>query len=470
MRAILFFFLVSLSLNAQFFSPSYGNSVSKNNLIVDYDFQNPSSFTGSGTSVASANGKNVPAVLNGTSPTFFSDPGYVRFLPANGNYLMVGDLKTFYPQVTSSTRSGVFTLSLWFNPTGLNGVVVSDLWSSTINSGYHTTDIEMVNGYLNFAVWPRSTYITTASTVSLNNWHHVVLSYTGSKVKAYLDGILVNTATYTREGPAMGSLTSSQYFGIGATDGTNFGSGAYGNFLLGNVKFYASSLSDADINQIYRDEKTKYDLSFLLDAGNASSYPGSGTTWYDISGAAKTADIRTGMSYATAAAGCMYFNGSTYSNFGFNLNGANTLTVEMWVYPTALNGGMFFGFYTYDVFTSNGALGFNTSAGDLYGLTSAQTSGFINNWKHYVFVMKSGSVTSNKIYVNGVQQSLSQILGSPSDAYANFNGGIGRIASWAINASYLQSMYLTKFKVYNRELTQAEITSKFNQDKARHGL
>ena len=110
MRAILFFFLVSLSVKAQFFSPSYGNSVSKNNLIVDYDFQNPSSYSGSGTSVASANGKNVPAVLNGTSPAFFSDPGYVRFLPANGNYLMVGDLRTFYPQVTSSTRSGVFTL------------------------------------------------------------------------------------------------------------------------------------------------------------------------------------------------------------------------------------------------------------------------------------------------------------------------------------------------------------------------
>ena len=137
---------------------------------------------------------------------------------------------------------------------------------------------------------------------------------------------------------------------------------------------------------------------------------------------------------------------------------------------TALIGGMFFGFYTYDVYTGNGALGFNTSAGDLYGLSSAQTSGFINTWKHYVFVMKSGSVTSNKIYVNGVQQSLSQIFGSPSNVNATFNGGIGRIGCWAINENYLQSMYLTKFKIYNRELTQAEITAKFNKDKARHGL
>jgi hypothetical protein len=39
-----------------------------------------------------------------------------------------------------------------------------------------------------------------------------------------------------------------------------------------------------------------------------------------------------------------------------------------------------------------------------------------------------------------------------------------------INENYLQPMYLTKFKIYNRELTQAEITAKFNKDKARHGL
>jgi hypothetical protein len=470
MRLILGFFLVSLSLQAQFFAPVYPNSVAKNNLIVDYDFQNPVSYSGTGTSVASTNGKNLPATLNGTSPTFFSDPGYVRFLPANNNYLMVGDLKNYYPQVTSATRSGVFTMSLWFNPTGLNGNIVSDLWSTAISAGYHTSDIEMVNGYLKFTVWPRSTVITTASTVSLNTWHHIVLVYTGSKVNAYVDGALAGTATYTREGPAMSSLTNSQYFGIGAYETTNLGSGAYGNFLLGNFKFYASALSTADISQLYGDEKTKYDLGFLLDAGNASSYPGSGSTWYDISGAGKTADIRTGMSYAAAASGCIYFNGSTFSNFGFNLNGASTLTVEMWVYPTALIGGMFFGFYTYDVYTGNGALGFNTSAGDLYGLSSTQTSGFINTWKHYVFVMKSGSVTTNKIYVNGVQQSLSQIFGSPSNVNATFNGGIGRIGCWAINENYLQSMYLTKFKIYNRELSQAEITAKFNKDKARHGL
>ncbi|MHA8079768.1 LamG-like jellyroll fold domain-containing protein [Aquirufa regiilacus] len=468
MRLIVIFFMVSLSLQAQFFAPVYPNSVAKNNLIVDYDFQNPTSYAGTGTSVASANGKNVPATLGG-SPTFHADPGYVQFKAASANYLLIGDLRTFSPPVTTSTRSGVFTISLWFNPTLANGNVVTDLNSTSINGGYHTTDIEMVGGVLKFSVWPKPSIITSG-TIALNTWHHVVLVYTGTKLNAYVDNAFVGTATYTRDGPAMGSLTAGQYFGIGATDGTNMGSGAYGSFLLGDVKFYASALSAAEVNNLYLTEEPNYDLVFMLDAGNTISYPGSGTTWYDISGATKTADIRTGMSYAAAASGCMYFNGSTYSNFGFNTNGATTLTVEMWVNPTALNGGMFFGFYQYDVYTNGGALGFNTAGGDLYGLTSSQTTGFLNTWKHYVFVMNVGSVTSNKIFVNGVQQTLSQVLASPINANTNFNGGIGRIGAWAINANYLQSMYVTKFKIYDRELTQSEITRKFNQDKARHGL
>lgn len=464
MRLFVIFFMVSLSLQAQFFAPVYPNSVAKNNLIVDYDFQNPTSYAGTGTSVASANGKNVPATLGG-SPTFHADPGYVQFKAASANYLLIGDLRTFYPPVTTSTRSGVFTISLWFNPTLANGNVVTDLNSTSINGGYHTTDIEMVGGVLKFSVWPKPSIITSG-TITLNTWHHVVLVYTGTKLNAYVDNTLVGSATYTRDGPAMGSLTSGQYFGIGAADGTNMGSGAYGSFLLGDVKFYASALSAKDVSNLYLAEEPNYDLLFMVDGSkNIATYP-------DLAGLATTATNRAGVSYNVAAGGSLYFNGTTsgYTDFTFPLNGATTLTVEMWVYPTAFSGGMFFGFYNYDIYTYNNAIGFNTAASDVYGLTATQASGCLNTWKHYVFVMKEGSVTNNKIYLNGVNQSLSQILGTPNNANASFTNGVGRIGSWGINTNYIQPMYVTKFKVYDRELTQAEISAKFNKDKARHGL
>ena len=464
MRLILGFLLVSLSLQAQFFAPVYPNSTTKNSLILDYNFQSSTSYAGSGTSVTSTTGKNVPATLAG-SPTFFSDPGYVRFLPASSNYLMVGDLRTFYPPVTSSSRSGVFTISLWFNPTALNGNVVTDLNSTNVGGGYHTTDIEMVGGKLYFSVWPRTT-IFNSGTITLNAWHHVVLVYTGSKINAYVDNSLVGSATYMRIGPHMSSLSDSQYFAVGATDGTNMGSGAYGSFLLGDVKFFASALSAADVNNLYLTEEPNYDLLYMVDGTKNN------TTYPDIAGLGTTSTNRGGVSYNAFFGGSLYFNGAAtgYTDFTFPLKGAKTITVEMWVYPTAFSGGMFFGFYNYDVYTYLNAIGYNTAAGDVYGLTAAQASGCLNAWKHYVFVMKEGSVTNNKIYLNAVNQTLTQVLATPNNANASFSNGVGRIGSWGINTNYIQPMYVTKFKVYNRELTQEEITAKFNKDKARHGI
>ncbi|MFM7019636.1 MAG: LamG-like jellyroll fold domain-containing protein [Aquirufa sp.] len=467
MRAILLLFLLIPAMaKAQFFAPAYGNAVSKNNLMVDYDFSNANTYAGSGTTVNNLTGKSAPAYFY-NSPAFIKDPGYLKFTSASAQYMVLGDFKTYYPATSSTTRSGVFTVSLWFNPTTLNGIVLTDLNSSTINGGYHTADIEMVNGYLKFSVWPRTSILTTASTVSLNTWHHVVLAYTGTDVKAYVDNIAVGTATYTREGPAMG--TGSQYFGIAAYDITHMGSASYGNFLLADFKFYASALSAGEVSNLYNAEKTNYSLVFMLDPMYAASYPGSGSVWYDISGGNQSSTNTANVTYNTAAGGSMYFNGSGYSDFSFNLNGASTLTVELWAYPTSLTNGMFFGFYAYDVYLVSNLLGYNTSAGDLYGLNTTQTSGFANTWRHYVFVMREGGVTNNKIYVNGVLQSLAQQLGTPSNATAVFNAGAGRIGGWRINTNYTQQMYMSYFKIYNRELTQSEITNKFNASKTRHG-
>ena len=465
-----FYFVIVLFLShltqAQFFAPAYPNAITKNNLIVDYDFTNPISYAGTGTSVASANGTNLPATIY-NSPVFYKDPGYLKFTAASGHYLMMGDFKNYYPPVTASTRTGVFTISLWFNPTATNGVVLSDLNSTAISANYHTTDIEMVNGYLKFSVWPKSGIITTSTMVALNTWHHVVLTYTGNSVAAYLDGALINTSTYNRDGPAMGSLTNSQYFAVAGADSTNMGSGAYGSFLLGDVKYFATALSATEVSRLYLDEAPEYDLVLMLDAStNYLSYPGSGTTWNDISGAAKTATNAVGVSYKTSGGGMMYYNGTTtgYTDFSFNLDTSTTFSFEMWLYPMSLSNSMFFGFNLYDVWANAGALGFNSSMGDQYGLTATQVTnlGLLNKWNHYVFVMNSGNYLLNKIYINGVSQPLSQIQGTQNTSLVNFNNGVGRLGSWINNSNFMQNMYLSKFKVYRRELTQKEITANYN--------
>jgi hypothetical protein len=214
-------------------------------------------------------------------------------------------------------------------------------------------------------------------------------------------------------------------------------------------------------------------LVLRLDAANSNSYPGTGTTWNDLSGNGSHVAL-TSTSNSPAVGGSIAFNGtSSYANFNANIGSTNTVTIDMWVKTNSLNapnGSMYFGFGLYDVWTKGGAIGFNTSGGDLYGLTNTRVENLEieGAWKHLVFVMNTGSISNNKIYVNGVNQtSLSQVHTGFNSVNANFNSGAGRIACWRNDFNWLMNLNVASFKIYNRELSQQEITNNFNTTKQR---
>ena len=215
-------------------------------------------------------------------------------------------------------------------------------------------------------------------------------------------------------------------------------------------------------------------LVLHLDAGNTASYSGSGTTWNDLSGNGSNVTLNN-TTYSAANGGSIVFNNTTsYANFSANIGSTNVVTVEMWVKPISLlgstgGGAMFFGFSLYDVWTSGGNIGYNTSAGDQYGISSTQADylGITGGWRHLVFVMNANSKTNNKIYVNGESQTMSQVAGVFGSVNSVFNSGAGRISGWRNDASWKMNMNLANFKVYNRELTPQEITNNFNTSKTR---
>lgn len=214
-------------------------------------------------------------------------------------------------------------------------------------------------------------------------------------------------------------------------------------------------------------------LVLHLDAGNPVSYSGSGTTWNDLSGNGSHVTL-TSTTFNSANGGSIVFNGtSSYANFNANIGNTNVVTVEMWVKTNSLNvpnGSMYFGFNLYDVWTKGGNIGYNTSGGDLYGLTSTRVEnlGIEGAWRQLVFVMNSSSTSNNKIYVNGVNQTvLSQVFTGFNSANANFNSGVGRIAGWRNDLSWLMNLNVASFKIYNRELSQQEITNNFNASRQR---
>jgi len=137
--------------------------------------------------------------------------------------------------------------------------------------------------------------------------------------------------------------------------------------------------------------------------------------------------------------------------------------------------GMLFGYPSYAVWGSSGYIGFNTAGNDLYGI-SPTPAGLRDNYRNYAFVMARypDAISNNKIYINGIRQTLSQIFGTPVIYNMSFNS-IFRINGWPYGptigyGSYGMNSTMASFLAYNRELTSAEIMQNYNATKGRYNL
>jgi hypothetical protein len=214
------------------------------------------------------------------------------------------------------------------------------------------------------------------------------------------------------------------------------------------------------------------DLILYFDTLNYRSYGGSGTT---VNGLVSGIGFTLVNSVGFGTTGTSYFIlDGTNDNIPFSIpNVGTTVSVEMWMRIKSFTNGMPFGFSRYDVWANSGRFGFNTAASDIYGLTSTQVTnlGLENQWKHYIFEMRSDvSYSNNKIYINGQNQSLSQVAGTENTGNRNFNSGNGRISSWLFSDVFFIAMDLAQFRVYNRALSAQEVLQNYNASKKRYGL
>jgi len=244
---------------------------------------------------------------------------------------------------------------------------------------------------------------------------------------------------------------------------TNKISGSNYSTVAQCLSYFAEQTDKMVLNNDYSPTITN-GLVLNLDAGFTPSYPRNGTTWYDISvSGPNNVTLTNGPTYNSI--GYLTFDGSDdYANFYAPSLGTTTTVEMLCKMGSAYDGKMFFGFLYYDVWCGNSCLGYNTSFGDLYGISSSSVSslGLVGNWKHYVFEMRSDvSYTNNKIFINGVSQTLSQQFGSENSNARNFNSGSGRISSWLADLNYPMPMDTIYFRVYNRALTTSEITQNY---------
>ena len=98
--------------------------------------------------------------------------------------------------------------------------------------------------------------------------------------------------------------------------------------------------------------------------------------------------------------------------------------VAFWMYWNGANSAMPFSWQNTGLVLLNGHFGFTTSGTDVYGIAS---TGLANGWHHVFAEFNNGSVTANRLYVDGVAKTLTQRVGTPvlANAYASDTWRLG---------------------------------------------
>jgi len=212
-------------------------------------------------------------------------------------------------------------------------------------------------------------------------------------------------------------------------------------------------------------------LVLNLDAANIGSYPKSGSTWVDISGNGNVGTLTNGAFYTSSDYGSITFDGvNDYVRIQNNVNPAN-ITLEFFFKVFISSSYQYLisnardccGTYNgYELRIESGYPSFQ-----IWNGTNAVTNGTRAplNQNYHLTATYDGSQL--KIYQNGILTGTTNStlgIGSPP-SYNLAVGGMG-LAPATYNIS--GSIYVGR--VYDRALSQTEITQNFNAYRTRYGI
>lgn len=230
-------------------------------------------------------------------------------------------------------------------------------------------------------------------------------------------------------------------------------------------------------------------LVLCLDAANKRSYPGSGGTWFDLSGNGYNGTLTNGPTLNTGLGGGISFDGTNdfvdVAATAF-LGGSGSVTLSAFAYAgslalpansiiTKMQVANDQPAYAMAVL-SNGKFYFLTTTGSANGAqewlsTSSVVS--INTWYHLAFTYTWGSGASLRAYVNGLDTAGSWSTGNGNVTFTGTTAlpiRIGRLQHTGVNTFFSWNGILDDIRIYNRALAAAEVRQLFNAKRRRYGL
>ncbi len=208
-------------------------------------------------------------------------------------------------------------------------------------------------------------------------------------------------------------------------------------------------------------------LVLYLDAANTKSYPGSGTTWFDMSLYQNHMTLVNAPTFSSL--GAMTFDNT--DDFGYiditsatGLQGGN-VTLQLWVRNTSGNFimqgkyGSYFGYGFY-----SGGLLKNSSGATGPSIASYQGSSIWSNWTAIWDVANLQTV----LYING------NLISTSGNSSFSTNTGGRLVFGGAFNSNNTLnkegSFTLGYYAQYNRALSASEVLQNFNATRARFGV
>ena len=306
----------------------------------------------------------------------------------------------------------------------------------------------------------------------------VNLPSSGADTVWHLDWATWNTSTSTGTLYTSTSTAPTNF----AYQVTNAGGGGFNQLRMfsrssgsevqsGNIAFvkvYDGVLTLSEIQALHATYRARFYLELYLDAGNASSYPGSGTTWTDLSGNGRNGTLTNGPTYSSADGGSIVFDGT---NDFVQCTGSLTVTAATFVCWIRRNGtqgqydgilfsrgtsitGMDFHLSNQLGYTWNNAVNtYNWQSGLIVpDLTWCMVAVSVTSTAATAYLCQSSGITSATNTVSHASSVLDDIKIAYDDATVRYFAGNIAIA-----------------KLYSTDLSADQISELFDADKARFG-
>ncbi len=486
-----------------------------NNLVLYYDPSNVSSYPGTGTTVNDLSGNGLSGTMSNIT---FTSP----YFTYNGSSSQISTADT--PSLEPG--SGDWSMEAWVYLSNTTG---SKVILGRFNNGGGSDDVSYsmrvsgANIFAQFGDGSGSFVNSTGFTASINTWYQVVYVWKNvsvNNIETFINGTSIGNVSHSL--PSLLNSTNPMY--IGSYNGGEFSQ--YMNGRIGITRLYNVALTSSEVLQNFNADKSKYglitttstttstttapptttstsstsssttttttssggiintNLFMHLDASDPTSYPGSGSTWYDLTANSNNGSI-SGSTWASTDGGLFDFDGvndsiSVAHNSSLSLSTTVQRTVQVWVkfdsIPAIntqvpvfgkLSSSSGFDGYWGGLFSDSGVVRCVTNGTSVQKISNSTLTITTGVWYLMTFVSQiTSTIGSTKVYINETEYISTE---HGTDTYSESNPFyLGFIGS-GVGSLYLDGKIGACY-FYTSGLSAANVSTNFNATRSRYGV